>query len=258
MPFFNHDGLTIFYTENGQGFPLVLIPGSTTAAPHYKRDMERLAGKGHRVICFDWPGTGRSQRLERWSPRWLDDVAGCVIALLDYLNLPEAVLVGSSGGAMAALLTALKAPERVSAVIADSTGESWSPGFIHSVVNGRRENLELMGDFWQIGHGDDWRQVVEKDNQALLQFAHRGDDWLRGRLVQLNLPVLFCGSLQDELIPDIGGQIQSMACQIPGSRVFLTHNGGHPLMWSYPDLFYEQVDSFLTHVMEQELAVPVC
>lgn len=251
MPYFNHNGYAVYYEEQGAGDPVLLIPGSTTAVTHYTADMDRLAEMGYHAICFDWPGTGRSDRMQKWPARWLENVANCGAALLDCLEIPSAVVMGASGGAMAALLMAIQTPEKVSGVIADSTGEAWNSPFIASVVKGRQVNMEAMRAFWELGHGDDWWTVVNQDNIALLDFAARGDDWLQGRLVQINLPVLFCGSLQDELITDIGEQIQSMAQQIPGSRIFLTYNGGHPLMWSYPELFYEQVEGFLRYALSE-------
>jgi hypothetical protein len=57
-------------------------------------------------------------------------------------------------------------------------------------------------------------------------------------------------SLQDEHLPQVTQQICDMAKQMTGCRVFLNNEGGHPLMWSSPQVFRYQSDYFLKTIDE--------
>ncbi|MCL5998283.1 MAG: hypothetical protein M1546_19855, partial [Chloroflexi bacterium] len=99
--------------------------------------------------------------------------------------------------------------------------------------------------FWRYGHGDDWAQVVDADCDLLRRFARAGGDWFNGRLAEIGCPVLFTGSLRDELLQNAGQQMCAMAMQVKGSQVFFTSEGSHPLMWSRAADFRRAADGFL-------------
>ncbi|MDQ0346038.1 alpha/beta fold hydrolase [Ancylobacter vacuolatus] len=95
--------------------PVVLIHGVGMGSEVWAPQIAALAA-GHDVIALDMPGHGGSS-LPPEEAR-LSDYAGQVIALLDALAIPSAVLVGHSMGALVALETALSHPARVRAVAA--------------------------------------------------------------------------------------------------------------------------------------------
>ena len=81
------------------------------------------------------------------------------------------MLLGSSGGAWAAMNTALMAPELVRTVIADSfDGRTFGRGFAEALTAERKraKAQEQARQFYAWCQGEDWEQVVDKDTDCLL------------------------------------------------------------------------------------------
>ena len=118
MPFFRHNGHRIAYTEYGTGpRTCVLVHGLLLSQRMHMPLARDLAARGNRVITIDLLGHGRSDR-----PRdpWNYSMAGCaeqVVALLDHLELDEAIVAGTSLGANTTLEVCLLAPERVRGMV---------------------------------------------------------------------------------------------------------------------------------------------
>jgi pimeloyl-ACP methyl ester carboxylesterase len=105
---------------SGNGPPLVLLHGNGTSADEWIWVLPRLAQR-FRVYAPDLQHVPpRATPPHKPAPAF--DVA-FVLALLDALSLPSAILVGNSLGGFVALQTALAAPGRVRGlVLADSAG----------------------------------------------------------------------------------------------------------------------------------------
>ncbi len=241
---FEYAGLRLAFRERGSGAPLVLVPGSTASSAHHAGELEHF-GRRFRAIGIDLPGTGRSARLERWPEEWWDLGAHAVAALVDRLGAGPAVLVGTSGGGVVALLAAALHPGAVRAVIADSTVPRYDPDFLRRAAVLRKLETAPIVAFWAHGHGADWRAVVEADSDFLERIGRGGGDPFRGRLALVRCPVLLTGSLGDELIDGVGPGTIEMARAIPGSQVFLTREGKHPMIWTRPAEFRGAADAFL-------------
>ncbi|ROO86423.1 pimeloyl-ACP methyl ester carboxylesterase [Actinocorallia herbida] len=102
------------------GPPLVLLHGFLTSA-HTWRNVSPALARDHRVILVDLPGSGESPapRGRAWSA---DRSADLLADLLDALDLPEAVLVGSQMGGSLAAWFAARRPERVSRLVVMAAG----------------------------------------------------------------------------------------------------------------------------------------
>ena len=91
----------------------------------WREVIPRLSGSV-RLLCPDMRGFG-------WSGRPADGsfekerVADDALALLDVLGVERAVVAGHDWGGWAAILAALRAPERVSGLLAMSVGHPWQP-----------------------------------------------------------------------------------------------------------------------------------
>jgi pimeloyl-ACP methyl ester carboxylesterase len=138
MPDFQFEGQRIAYTEYGGGpaavtsggargrtakssrassHPLILVHGLLLSQQMHRPLAEALAARGNRVITIDLLGHGESDRprdMWRYSMRFFGDQ---VVALMDHLQLDEAVVMGTSLGANTALNIALTAPERLRGMV---------------------------------------------------------------------------------------------------------------------------------------------
>jgi pimeloyl-ACP methyl ester carboxylesterase len=244
MPYFKTNGYRLYYREQGSGPLLLILPGNTASSAWHKGELEHFGQRFH-AVSLDFCGTGRSERLHPWPLDWWEQGARDALALISHLGEQEACVMGTSGGAVAALWTAIFAPEQVRSVIADSLTEHHPPERMREEIANRQQLTPEQCGFWRAAHGPDWRQVVEEDNRICLAFAEAGGDWFRGRLKEIRCPVLLSASLTDSLLVQPGLEIAGMAAQIPGSQAFLVHGGDHPLMWSRPREFRAVADAFL-------------
>lgn len=112
------NGLKMYYEVYGNGDPVVLLHGSfMTITNNWTGWIGELA-KTRRVIAIEMQGHGRTADINRdFSDENLaDDVA----ALLDYLKIPSADLIGYSMGGGVAMQCAIRHPEKVRKVVSIS------------------------------------------------------------------------------------------------------------------------------------------
>jgi pimeloyl-ACP methyl ester carboxylesterase len=138
MATFKFEGQRIAYTEYGggpaavtanggrgrtarsspaKGRPLILVHGLLLSQEMHRPLAEDLAARGNRVITVDLLGHGESDRprdMWRYSMRFFGDQ---LVALMDHLEIDEAVVIGTSLGANTALNVALTAPERLRGMV---------------------------------------------------------------------------------------------------------------------------------------------
>jgi len=117
---FLYEGHRISYDSYGEGERvLVLVHGLLMNRRMYERLGPALARRGNRVICVDLLGHGRSDRPEDLRLYSMPLFARQVAALLDHLELPSAVVGGTSLGANVALELAARDPDRVRALFVE-------------------------------------------------------------------------------------------------------------------------------------------
>ena len=112
----------IYYEVHGTGSPLVLLHGGVAPAEMFGVPLAEMA-KTHEVIAVHLRGHGLSKDTDLpWSYEVdADDVA----AVLDYLNIAKASIMGYSFGARVALETAIRHPEVVDKLVVISTAYRW-------------------------------------------------------------------------------------------------------------------------------------
>jgi pimeloyl-ACP methyl ester carboxylesterase len=236
---------TIFYRDKGQGPLLVILPGNTASSAAHQPELDRFASDFH-TAGIDFLGTGQSQRISPWPVDWWLQGAFQVEALIDHLGHREAILLGTSGGGIVALLAAIHFPAKIKAVIADSCVQRFTSGMArHSVVEERALESEEQVQFWSAMHGDDWRRVVAEDTDMIVRFAQEREDCFEGKLPSIVCPSLLTFSKKDSHLPGVMDQALAMAIQIPDCSLYIDRNGEHPLMWTEPDGFWGQVEHFL-------------
>ena len=111
---FFHEGQRLVYDEYGSGpRPLLLLPGLLFPRTMHRPLAEDLAARGNRVICLDLLGHGAADRPRDMWHYSMPLFSRQALALLDHLEIDEAVVGGTSLGANVTLEACVLAPERV-------------------------------------------------------------------------------------------------------------------------------------------------
>jgi pimeloyl-ACP methyl ester carboxylesterase len=109
------NGLKMYYEVHGNGDPVVLLHGSfMTISNNWTGWIGELA-KTRKVIAVEMQGHGRTADIERAFS--YENLADDVAALLDYLKIPSADLIGYSMGGGVAMQCAIRHPEKVRKVV---------------------------------------------------------------------------------------------------------------------------------------------
>jgi non-heme chloroperoxidase len=90
------DGARIYYKDWGLGQPIVFSHGWPLTADAWEDQMFFLASRGYRCIAHDRRGHGRSS--QPWNGHDMDTYADDVAALVQALDLHDAIHVGHSTG----------------------------------------------------------------------------------------------------------------------------------------------------------------
>src|ERR1700759_1872593 len=92
----NSADIEIHYEDHGAGQPVVLIHGYPLSGRAWDKQVPVLRDAGHRVITYDRRGFGQSSQPDVGDD--YDTFAADLRALLEHLDLRDAVLVGDSMG----------------------------------------------------------------------------------------------------------------------------------------------------------------
>jgi pimeloyl-ACP methyl ester carboxylesterase len=118
MSYFQHDGQRLAYTVYGEGpNTTVLMPGLLLSQKMQTPLARRLARLGNRVVTFDPLGHGASDRPRDMWRYSMSAFAVQAVALLDHLELEQAVIGGTSLGANITLEIAALAPDRLRGMV---------------------------------------------------------------------------------------------------------------------------------------------
>jgi 3-oxoadipate enol-lactonase len=121
MRFISLNGITLHYTLEGpaEGEPLVFINSLGSDLRLWHKLIPHFAGH-FPILRYDKRGHGLSDSPP--GPYTIRDHANDLAALLEQLQVEQAILIGISVGGMIALDYALNNPERVEALIVSDTG----------------------------------------------------------------------------------------------------------------------------------------
>jgi pimeloyl-ACP methyl ester carboxylesterase len=100
------------HDELGSGPAVVLLHAGIADRRMWTEHLEPLAAAGRRAVAVDLPGFGDAALQPGLQAPWLD-----VLETMDALAVDRAALVGCSFGGAVALVTAVTARERVSALV---------------------------------------------------------------------------------------------------------------------------------------------
>ena len=247
MSYFYFQSKKIYYAETGNGKPALFLHGNTASSRMFEPILP-LYTKDFRVICMDFLGYGKSDRLEKFPPDIWREEAGQVIALLEHLQLEKAHLVGTSGGAWVAINAALERADLVDKVVADSfDGRTLGADFSENLLR-ERENAKkdrMARGFYQWCQGEDWERVVDLDTEALVRCAAERLPLFVKPLCRLQAPLLLMGSEKDEMLRrDFQQEYRAIAAET-GAAITLFSAGSHPAILSSAEQAAEAIFRFL-------------
>lgn len=141
MPFLKTKDADIYYKVYGQGAPFLFC--SVTGCDHQAWKFHQVPefSRDHKVIVFDYRGTGKSSKtVQRYSIKMFAEDA---VAILDHLDVEQAIVCGHSMGGVVAQLLALDHPRKVKKLILASSGSA-HPG-AHGIPLGMCRDLVQLG-----------------------------------------------------------------------------------------------------------------
>jgi pimeloyl-ACP methyl ester carboxylesterase len=142
--FLEVNGVRLHYVEHGSGQPLVLLHGNGSMIEDFESSgLIDLAAKDYRVVIFDRPGFGHSDRPRNvvWTP---EAQAELITRGLERLGVSNAIVLGHSWGASVAVALALKYPGLVRGLVLASG--YYYPTVRPDVVAMAAPALPLIGD----------------------------------------------------------------------------------------------------------------
>ncbi len=121
------NGLNMYYEIHGRGEPLILLHGGVGGIDMFGPNLPALA-QNRQVIAVDFQGHGHTADIDR--PLRYEFMADDIAALMQYLGIEKADIMGNSLGGGIALQLAIRHPERVRKLILVSTPfrqDAWYP-----------------------------------------------------------------------------------------------------------------------------------
>jgi proline iminopeptidase len=115
------NGVLIYFTEFGQGPPLLVVHGGPGDSHDYFLPYLVPLARKHRLIFIDERGSGRSERLQDTNRYTVEAMADDVEQVRQALHLGKIALLGHSYGGVLAQAYALKYQENLSHLILNST-----------------------------------------------------------------------------------------------------------------------------------------
>jgi 3-oxoadipate enol-lactonase len=258
------DGAEIAVEITGEGPPIVFAHG---LGGNHLSWFQQVADFSRRHACIAFSHRGFAPSTD---PAGTPDprlYAGDLIALLDHLSIPKAVIVGQSMGGWTAVETALAVPDRVAGIVlACTTGSFDYDGFgddevarwrgaapkaidalvargIHRAAGARmaEENPALHGLYQAI---DRMNHALDKNEIGNRIRAMR----VRGPAdaARIACPVLCITGEEDLLIAPRG--VRLVADRMPNARVSVVPASGHSVYFERAAIFDALVARFLAEI----------
>ncbi len=225
------NGVRLGYRECGDpaGQPAVLLHGTGSSADTWDRFAPRLAAAGHRVVAIDLRGHAGSGRTGDYR---LESLRDDVLGLLETLALRDAVLIGHSVGAYAALAATLHSPHLISRLVLEDLAAP--PRRLH----GGLLRLAAMAATVLTTRPDHPLGVMG----AIVTQLVRPDPQWWARLAGVRQPVLVLSGGPASWIPP--RRLADVTATLPDARL-ATIPVGHRVHSLAPDAFQAEVMAFL-------------
>ena len=232
----------MYYQVAGEGVPFLFVHGglgggrgSEVFRQHHMAELARHAT----VIAYDRRAAGKSE--EPADGYEFDSFVADIMALLDHLGHPRAVLMGHSAGGPQALQCALDYPQRVMGLVLSSTASQTVrvPPELASLTTylGTSALSDLRDILGQASGG-----AVGGILQTYLAYHLHGDP-IAGRLGEVEAPALVLHGTADEEVPFTEGR--RLHAGLPKASLVSFEGGGHGIMTSHAVAFRQAIIDFL-------------
>jgi 3-oxoadipate enol-lactonase len=228
------NGVRLGYRECGDpaGVPAVLLHGTGSSSSTWNRLAPRLADAGHRVIAFDLRGHAGSGKTPDYLLASLrDDLLG----LLHRFDLRDAVLIGHSVGAYAALAAAQHSPHLISRLVLEDLAAP--PRHLPPFPGGLLRLVAAAGAVVTARPG----HALAVMGSIVLQLVRPDPAWW-SRLSGVRQPALVFSGGPTSLIPP--RRLAEMTAALPDARL-ATIPVGHRVHSLAPEAFHTEVMAFL-------------
>ncbi|MDO6726581.1 alpha/beta hydrolase [Cognatishimia sp. 1_MG-2023] len=134
MPNFKtSDGLTLYYTDQGEGTPILCLSGLTRNS----NDFSYIDGNlpGTRLIKMDYRGRGRSDWATDYTTYSIPRESMDALELMDHLQIDRFAILGSSRGGLCAMTIGVIAMHRLIGVAFNDIGPEIDPQGIDVIMN---------------------------------------------------------------------------------------------------------------------------
>lgn len=252
MPLLDRDGVGIHYDVHGTRTarpPLLLSHGFSASGRMWDRNLDAFVSN-REVLTWDMRGHARSDAPADPSAYGVEQSVADMLALLEVLGAPHAVLGGMSLGGYLSLAFHARHPRRVAGLILVDTGPGYrreEPRAQWNVfAEGRAEALEREGSAAlsaspEVAQHPD---VTGLAHTARLVMAQR-DAHVIDSLAQITVPTLV---VVGELDTNFLAGADYMAAKIPGARKVVLEGAGHAANIEAADAFNAAVSEFLEKI----------
>jgi non-heme chloroperoxidase len=256
----NSADIEIYYEDHGAGQPVVLIHGYPLSGRGWDKQVPALLDAGYRVVTYDRRGFGRSSQPTAGYD--YDTFAADLNALLEHLDLRDAVLVGHSmgtgevtrylgryGSARVArgvlvapippyLLQAGDNPDGVPQALFDgfaaaarADAPAWMKGFLDNFYNMDTLRGTLVSDQ---AFQASWNLAVTASAAAAVACIGTWTTDFRGDLPGIDVPVLVIQGDADQVLP-----LDKTGRRLPGLikevQLVVIEGGPHAIPWTHAD-----------------------
>lgn len=251
--------VTLHYSEHGQGTPVVLLHGYPLSSAIWHTQQQGLSDH-YRVITPDLRGHGQSPAPD--GVYEMDTLAADVLALLDSLSIPKAVIMGHSMGGYVTLALWRLAPQRFKAlglICSQAAADS------EEARNNRYKTAEkVFGEGSQVvasamvprlfaPNVPEDEPFIEQVRTIILNTRPSGIiGSLKGMAARpdstallpgINVPVLILAGDKDQITSVQKGE--SMLSAIPKATLATVENAGHMPMLEQPQATTMAIRNFL-------------
>jgi len=264
MPILNINGTSLFYEVQGRGTPLIFIHSHGLSHEMFFPQIRYFRNK-YKIILVDLRGNGQSGGLTISNQEILKCQAKDLKLLLDYLDIPHAVLIGVADGGVLVQKFSYLYPDRVSAIIlSDSYCNNTTKGLLGKMSSALQaaswityylpgelflRSLKLVYYRWDIAYSTLRNETLRK----------RPGGWIKQRIALSNID--YSSYLPNIKVPALCmvgdfcsagiSRMQETAERIPNASFRLIEDSFDPSNLCQPKQFNEIVLSFLEENVDQ-------